>query len=67
MTDWASATVGCNRTLYGTRVGAGATRTVEGLDPGIQCGLQLVSFDLEGGVWRNALYSNGAAGITGGG
>ena len=59
---WGSATVGCNVT--GTQIGAQTSCTVVGLPQGTRYEFQLMSYRLDGGVWKNSLYSNTATGQT---
>jgi len=62
--DWRTATIGCDRTMSGTSVGVAMSCEVEGLASGTTYELQLMSFRLVDGVWRDARYSNVARGST---
>jgi flavin-binding protein dodecin len=59
--DWKTATIGCDRTIRGTQVGARITCTVVGLAAGTTYDFQLMSFR---GSWQGAVYSNVAEGMT---
>jgi hypothetical protein len=59
---WGSAAIGCNE--KGTQIGALMSCTVGGLAPGTAYDFQLMSYRLQGGAWKNALYSNIATGQT---
>ena len=56
--SWGTATVGCQSTIYGVRIGATATCTLQGLSAGTAYEFQLMSFRLRHGVWQGAVYSN---------
>ena len=63
LTDWKSATMGCD--FDGTAIGAEASCTVAGLPSGATYDLQLMSYRSENGSWQNTQYSNVATGRTG--
>jgi pimeloyl-ACP methyl ester carboxylesterase len=60
--SWGTATVGCD--AQGTQIGATMSCTVTGLAKATRYDFQLMSYRLEGGVWKNALYSNIVTGQT---
>ena len=62
--DWKVAEVGCESTITGDEIGARMTCTIEDLEPSTDYELQLMSYRLENGSWRGAVYSNVAAGRT---
>jgi len=59
---WATATVGCN--AKGSSIGSPVTCTVRGLNDATYYDFQLMSYRLENGQWRGAVYSNVARGTT---
>jgi hypothetical protein len=65
--DWGRATIGCDRTIRGTEIGSEISCTIEDLTPGRTYDVQLMSYRLVDGVWRNARYSNVATTTTSGG
>ena len=60
--DWSSAEHGCDVT--GVEIGAEATCTIEGLEPGSSYDVQLMSYRVQGTAWKGAVYSNVATGET---
>jgi hypothetical protein len=63
---WPGATVGCDRTLEGSAIGAGISCTVEGLQPDTDYELQLRSFHYDANnVWAGVQVSNVTTGRTG--
>lgn len=64
LSDWSSATVGCDPSIEGDRVGTEITCTIEGLNPTTTYDVQLMSYWIEDGVWRDAVYSNVATAAT---
>jgi len=62
--DWKTATIGCDRTIYGTAIGAPMQCTITGLQPGSTYEIQLMSFRIVNGSWQGAKYSNVARGTT---
>ena len=63
--DWRTGTIGCERTMRGTEIGAPMSCKVDGLDSQAAYEFQLMSFRVEDGVWADAEYSNRAATETG--
>lgn len=63
--DYASATIGCASTIYGTAIGAPLSCTIQGLTPGATYDVQLMSYRTDSsGTWQGALHSNVATGST---
>ena len=63
--DYASATVGCERTIAGTAIGDPISCTIEGLAPGTEYEVQLMSYRTDpSGAWQDALPSNVVAAET---
>ena len=62
--DWASAAIGCDRTITGVRIGAPMSCTVHGLSQSTEYDFQLMSYRTLNGVWVGSVYSNLAHGTT---
>ena len=62
--NWKNATIGCERTIHGTEIGAPISCTVEGLEASTAYEFQLMSFRTVDGAWADAEYSNVAAATT---
>ncbi|MEX2049035.1 MAG: fibronectin type III domain-containing protein, partial [Gemmatimonadota bacterium] len=62
--SWKTATIGCDRSIPGAEIGAEISCTVEGLRLGTTYDIQLMSYRLVDGVWRDARYSNIATATT---
>jgi TolB protein len=62
---WKNGTIGCDREIQGTEIGAEMTCTVEGLDLGSSYELQLYSYYYDDdGKWAAARASNKTTGTT---
>jgi uncharacterized membrane protein len=61
---WKTATIGCDRSMPGTEIGAEISCTVEGLTLGTTYDVQLMSYRVVDGRWRDARYSNIATATT---
>lgn len=62
---WKEGTIGCDREIRGTEIGAEMTCTVEGLDPGTSYELQLYSYYYDDdGKWALPRASNKTTGTT---
>src|SRR5262249_13887450 len=64
--SWATATVGCDRTIEGTAIGETMMCTIEGLATNTVYEVQLASFRSVDGTWTNVQYSNVRTVRTGG-
>lgn len=65
--SWSNATIGCNRSIAGTAIGEQLTCTIQGLQPGTDYEVQLMSYRTDSsGSWVGALHSNVATGSTAG-
>ena len=63
--DYASATIGCDRTIHGTAIGAAMSCTIQGLSAATTYDVQLMSYRTDSsGAWLDALYSNVATATT---
>lgn len=62
--NWRSATIGCERTIYGTAIGAHASCTIQGLSPGTTYEIRMMSYRVRNSSWVGAVYSNIATGTT---
>jgi hypothetical protein len=63
--NYGSATIGCDRTIEGTAIGAVMSCNIGGLAPGTTYDVQLMSYRTDStGVWVDALRSNVATAAT---
>jgi uncharacterized membrane protein len=61
---WKTATIGCDRSIPGTEIGAEMSCTIEGMTLGTTYDVQLMSYRLVDGWWQDARYSNIATATT---